>query len=69
MMQETFTPSAESLATRAAGIGFFEKWLSAWVTLCIGATLATVVGVLVEVPVMLSLVACVNRTQRLFSAR
>jgi len=33
-----------------------------------GAALATVVGVLVEVPVMLSLVAFVNRTQRWFPA-
>ncbi|MZR30396.1 ACR3 family arsenite efflux transporter [Sneathiella litorea] len=32
-----------------------------------GAALATVVGVLVEVPVMLSLVAFANRTQNLFS--
>ncbi len=32
-----------------------------------GAALATVVGVLVEVPVMLSLVAMVNRTQHWFS--
>lgn len=32
-----------------------------------GAALATVVGVLVEVPVMLSLVAFANRTQRWFS--
>ena len=31
-----------------------------------GAALATVVGVLVEVPVMLSLVAIANRTQRSF---
>jgi len=31
-----------------------------------GAALATVVGVLVEVPVMLSLVAIVNRTQHWF---
>jgi len=31
-----------------------------------GAALATVVGVLVEVPVMLSLVAIANRTQRGF---
>lgn len=31
-----------------------------------GAALATVVGVLVEVPVMLSLVAIANRNQRLF---
>ncbi|ASJ76134.1 ACR3 family arsenite efflux transporter [Granulosicoccus antarcticus] len=34
-----------------------------------GAALATVVGVLVEVPVMLSLVAIVNRTPGLFVAR
>ena len=33
-----------------------------------GAALATVVGVLVEVPVMLSLVALVNRTQHWFDA-
>ena len=33
-----------------------------------GAALATVVGVLVEVPVMLSLVAVVNRTKGLFAA-
>ena len=33
-----------------------------------GAALATVVGVLVEVPVMLSLVAIANRKQRLFPA-
>jgi len=31
-----------------------------------GAALATVVGVLVEVPVMLSLVAFANRTRRFF---
>ncbi|MEH6449625.1 MAG: ACR3 family arsenite efflux transporter [Oleispira sp.] len=34
-----------------------------------GAALATVVGVLVEVPVMLSLVALVNRTRPLFDQR
>ena len=34
-----------------------------------GAALATVVGVLVEVPVMLSLVAFVNRTRRWFPAQ
>jgi ACR3 family arsenite transporter len=33
-----------------------------------GAALATVVGVLVEVPVMLSLVALANRTRNLFPA-
>ncbi len=40
MMQETCTPSAESLAAPADGIGFFEKWLSVWVALCIGGGLA-----------------------------
>lgn len=40
MMQETFTPSADSVAGPAAGIGFFEKWLSVWVALCIGAGVA-----------------------------
>ena len=34
-----------------------------------GAALATVVGVLVEVPVMLSLVAFANRTQHWFPKR
>ena len=33
-----------------------------------GAALATVLGVLVEVPVMLSLVAIANRNRRLFPA-
>ncbi len=33
-----------------------------------GAALATIVGVLVEVPVMLSLVAYANRTKKQFSA-
>jgi ACR3 family arsenite transporter len=33
-----------------------------------GAALVTVVGVLVEVPVMLSLVACANRTRSHFPA-
>ena len=31
--------AAETLARPAAGIGFFEKWLSVWVALCIGAGL------------------------------
>ena len=108
---------------RTPAIGFFERYLSLWVALCIaagialgnllpqgfqtlarfeygsvnfvvaapcaligtsnffelavavaiglfglnsGAALVTVVGVLVEVPVMLSLVAFANRTQRWF---
>jgi len=40
MRQETFTSSAETLATPAAAIGFFEKWLSLWVFLCICTGLA-----------------------------
>ncbi len=42
-------------------MGLFELYLSLWVAL------ATVVGVLVEMPVMLSLVAFCNRTQHCFS--
>jgi ACR3 family arsenite transporter len=34
-----------------------------------GAALATVVGVLVEVPVMLGLVAIANRTRRWFPSK
>ena len=34
-----------------------------------GAALATVVGVLIEVPVMLSVVAIVNRTERWYEGR
>ena len=37
-----------------------------WRLTVAGAALATVVGVLVEVPVMLSLVAFANRTQHWF---
>ena len=39
-------------------MGIFERYLSVWVGLCI-----LLGGVLVEVPVMLSLVAIVNRTR------
>lgn len=39
MTHETFTPAAETIAP-PAGIGFFEKWLSIWVALCILAGLA-----------------------------
>lgn len=64
------------------GIGFFEKYLSVWVIsnffelavavaislfgLQSGATLATVVGVLVEVPVMLTLVKIATSTRHWF---
>ena len=54
-------------------MGAFECLLSLFVLLAItlfglqsGSSFATVVGVLVEVPVMLSLVAIPNRNRRLF---
>jgi ACR3 family arsenite transporter len=40
MMRETARGAAEAIAAPPAGIGFFEKWLSAWVALCIVAGLA-----------------------------
>jgi ACR3 family arsenite transporter len=61
---------AHSVAGPSALIGasnFFELAVATAITLFgfeSGAALATVVGVLVEVPVMLSVVAIVNRTQR-----
>jgi ACR3 family arsenite transporter len=61
-----------SIAAPAAMIGtsnFFELAVAVAISLFgleSGAALATVVGVLVEVPVMLSLVALANRTQRHF---
>jgi ACR3 family arsenite transporter len=61
---------AHSVAGPSALIGasnFFELAVAAAITLFgfdSGAALATVVGVLVEVPVMLSVVAIVNRTRR-----
>ena len=60
------------IAAPAALIGtsnFFELAVAVAISLFglnSGAALATVVGVLVEVPVMLSLVAIVNRTRRRF---
>jgi ACR3 family arsenite transporter len=39
MTHATSAPAAEALAD-PAGIGFFEKWLSVWVALCIAAGLA-----------------------------
>ena len=48
-------------------MGLFERYLSLWVAQAIVAALATVVGVLVEVPVMLSLVHISSRTRHLFS--
>jgi ACR3 family arsenite transporter len=38
MTHDRLAPAAEALAT-PAGIGFFEKWLSIWVALCIGVGL------------------------------
>jgi len=63
-----------SVAAPAALIGtsnFFELAVAVAIGLFgleSGAALATVVGVLVEVPVMLSLVAVANRTRHLFPA-
>jgi ACR3 family arsenite transporter len=63
------------IAAPAALIGtsnFFELAVAVAISLFglnSGAALATVVGVLVEVPVMLSLVAIANRTQHLFEPR
>jgi len=62
-----------SIAAPCALIGtsnFFELAVAVAISLFglnSGAALATVVGVLVEVPVMLSLVALANRTQGLFA--
>lgn len=62
------------IAAPAAMIGtsnFFELAVAVAISLfglSSGAALATVVGVLIEVPVMLSLVAFANRTQRWFPA-
>ena len=66
---------AHAVAGPSALIGasnFFELAVAAAISLFgfdSGAALATVVGVLVEVPVMLSLVAFANRTQHLFDHR
>jgi ACR3 family arsenite transporter len=63
-----------NVAAPAAMIGtsnFFELAVAVAISLfglSSGAALATVVGVLIEVPVMLSLVAFANRTQRWFPA-
>jgi ACR3 family arsenite transporter len=65
---------AHSVAGPSALIGasnFFELAVAAAITLFgfdSGAALATVVGVLVEVPVMLSVVAIVNRTRHWYEA-
>ncbi|MCB9666326.1 MAG: ACR3 family arsenite efflux transporter [Alphaproteobacteria bacterium] len=63
------------IAAPAAMIGtsnFFELAVAVAISLFglqSGAALATVVGVLIEVPVMLSLVAVANRTRAAFDAR
>jgi ACR3 family arsenite transporter len=63
-----------NIAAPGAMIGasnFFELAVAVSISLFgihSGAALATIVGVLVEVPVMLSLVAYANRTKRQFSA-
>jgi ACR3 family arsenite transporter len=64
-----------AVAAPAAMIGtsnFFELAVAVAISLFglqSGAALATVVGVLIEVPVMLSLVAFANRTREAFEAR
>jgi ACR3 family arsenite transporter len=66
---------AHCVAGPSALIGasnFFELAVAAAISLFgfdSGAALATVVGVLIEVPVMLSVVAIVNRTERWYEAR
>ena len=63
------------IAAPASMIGtsnFFELAVAVAISLFglqSGAALATVVGVLIEVPVMLSLVAIANRTRGAFEAR
>ncbi len=69
------TGEAHCVAGPSALIGasnFFELAVAAAISLfglTSGAALATVVGVLVEVPVMLSVVALVTRTQAWYEAR
>jgi ACR3 family arsenite efflux pump ArsB len=64
-------------AKPASGLGFFERYLSVWVALCMIAgvlmkwrrvehAVAALVGVLVELPVMLSVCAACNRTRHWF---
>jgi ACR3 family arsenite transporter len=66
---------AHCVAGPSALIGasnFFELAVAAAISLFgfnSGAALATVVGVLIEVPVMLSVVAIVNRTERWYEHR
>ncbi|MEH6616843.1 MAG: arsenical-resistance protein, partial [Porticoccus sp.] len=68
-----FMKLPHNIAAPASLIGtsnFFELAVAVAISLFglhSGAALATVVGVLVEVPVMLSLVAIANRTQHWFS--
>ncbi len=49
-------------------MGLFGRYPGLWVAPAVVAASATVVGVLVEVPVMLSLVNVSNRARHLFSA-
>jgi ACR3 family arsenite transporter len=58
-------PNRRALLRSSCTSNFFELAVAVAISLFglnSGAVLATVVGVLVEVPVMLSLVAVVNRT-------
>jgi Arsenite efflux pump ACR3 and related permeases len=70
-----FWHQPQKIAAPGAMIGasnFFELAVAVAISLFglnSGAALATVVGVLVEVPVMLSLVAIANRNRKLFPYR
>jgi len=70
-----FWRQPQTIAAPGTMIGasnFFELAVAVAISLFglnFGAALATVVGVLVEVPVMLSLVAIANRNGRLFPFR
>ena len=69
MASRTASPGPSALIGAS---NFFELAVAAAISLFgfnSGAALATVVGVLIEVPVMLSVVAIVNRTERWYEGR
>lgn len=63
--------AATARPAAGASMSRFERYLSLWVLLRIqsGAALATVVGVLIEVPVMLLVVRIVNSSQGWYEQR